>query len=98
MEIHMRGYRKVFLVALLGLGVMALAHAGDTLRVDSQVLTVGDTAVHALDLLGKPLFKEPVENEFGAHVGERWQYKRDEHVVIITIIDGKVADIDDRTS
>ena len=29
-------------------------------------------------------------------VGEKWQYRRDDHVTTVTIIDGKVSDIDDR--
>lgn len=89
--------RSLLLVALLAfsLGVQA----GQTLRVGQQVLTVGDTATHAVALLGTPAYKEPVENKFGAHLGERWQYTRDNgHVVVVTIIAGKVADIDDRRS
>ncbi|WP_426690303.1 DUF2845 domain-containing protein [Rhodanobacter ginsengiterrae] len=75
----------------------AIVHAGQTLRVGQQVLTTGDTATHAIALLGDPGYKEPLENKFGAHVGERWQYARgDGHVVVLTIIDGKVSDIDDR--
>jgi hypothetical protein len=85
-------------LGLISLLVFSLAaQAGQTLRVDQQVLTVGDTAAHAVTLLGTPAFKEPVENEFGAYLGERWQYTRENgHVVIVTIIGGKVADIDDR--
>jgi hypothetical protein len=70
--------------------------AGNTLRVGQQVLSVGDTAVHAIDLLGTPAFKEPVQNKFGAYLGERWQYSRDKgHVVVVTIIAGNVAAIED---
>lgn len=28
--------------------------------------------------------------------GEKWQYRRDDHVTTVTIVDGKVVDIDDR--
>jgi hypothetical protein len=28
-------------------------------------------------------------------VGEKWQYRRDDHVTTVTIVDGKVSDIDD---
>jgi len=74
-------------------------HANDTLRVEQQVLTVGDTATHAIDLLGTPVYKEPVQNEYGAYLGERWQYKRDnDRIVIVTIIGGKVANIEERQS
>ncbi len=89
--------RSLLLVPLLAFSLGA--HAGETLRVGQQVLSVGDTATHVVALLGTPSYKEPVENKFGAHLGERWQYARDKgHVVVVTIIAGKVADIDDRRS
>jgi len=88
--------RRYFLIALLLLSVSA--YASNTYRVGSEVLTVGDSAVRAMQLMGPPDFKEPVESEFGGHQGERWQYARDNgHVVIITIIDGKVSEIADRS-
>ncbi len=86
------------LIPLL-LAISSSVCAGQTLRVGQQVLTVGDTASHTLGLLGTPGFKEPVENTFGAYVGERWQYTRDGgRVVIVTIVHGKVANIEDRRS
>lgn len=86
--------RRLLLVPLLALSLNAFA--SDTLRVGQQVLTVGDTAMHTIDLLGTPAYKEPVENTFGAYLGERWQYRRDQgHVVVVTIIAGKVAAIED---
>lgn len=33
------------------------AYAADTLRVDSQVLTTGDSAARVIELLGKPIYK-----------------------------------------
>lgn len=86
--------RLLLVVAMLVLSLNVFA--GNTLRVGQQVLSVGDTAVHAIDLLGTPAFKEPVQNKFGAYLGERWQYSRDKgHVVVVTIIAGKVAAIED---
>lgn len=86
--------RRLLLIALLAVSLNVFA--GNTLRVGQQVLSVGDTAAHTIDLLGTPSYKEPVENRFGAHRGERWQYTRGNgHVVEVTIIDGKVAAIDD---
>ncbi|MFC5582854.1 DUF2845 domain-containing protein [Rhodanobacter terrae] len=86
--------RRLFLVPLLALSLNVFA--SDTLRVGHQVLSVGDTAAHAIDLLGTPAYKEPLQNEFGAYRGERWQYSRDMgHVVVVTIIAGKVAAIED---
>ena len=89
--------RRLLLIPLLAFSLSALAN--DTLRVGQQVLVVGDTATHVIDLLGTPVFKEPVENKFGAYRGERWQYKRENgNIVIVTIIAGKVTLIEDRPS
>ncbi|WP_426701936.1 DUF2845 domain-containing protein [Rhodanobacter sp. Col0626] len=86
--------RRLLLIPLLAVSLNVFA--GNTLRVGQQVLTVGDTAAHTIDLLGTPSYKEPVENRFGAFRGERWQYTRDNgHVVEVTIIAGKVAAIED---
>jgi hypothetical protein len=92
-EFAMRRYLVILLLSL-----SLAAHASDTLRIGSAVLTVGDSAVRAMQLLGKPDFKEPVESDFGGYQGERWQYQRDDgHIVTVTIVDGKVAEIEDRT-
>ena len=86
--------RRLLPIPLIALSLNAFA--SDTLRVDQQVLSVGDTAVHTIELLGTPVFKEPVDNEFGAYRGERWQYSRGNgHVVVVTIIASKVAAIED---
>lgn len=89
--------RHLLLISLLLLSFSVFA--SETLRVGQQVLSVGDTATHAIDLLGTPSYKEPVQNRYGAYLGERWQYSRDDgHVVIVTIIRGKVTGIEDRRS
>ncbi|WP_199100173.1 DUF2845 domain-containing protein [Dyella sp. ASV21] len=87
-----------YLVVLLSLSLSLSAHAGSTYRVGSEVLTVGDSAARALQLLGKPDLKEPIESDLGGYQGERWQFLRDDgRIVIITILGGKVSDIQDRT-
>jgi hypothetical protein len=89
--------RRLLLIPLLAFALSALA--GETLRVGQQVLIVGDTATRTLELLGTPVYREPVENKFGALRGERWQYTRENgNIVIVTIIAGKVAAIEDRRS
>ncbi len=86
--------RSLLLISLLALSLGI--QANDTLRVGQEVLTVGDPGTHAIDLLGTPVYKEPLENNFGAYVGERWQYKRESgRIVTITIIGGKVANIEE---
>ncbi len=86
--------RRLLLVPLLAISLGI--HANDTLRVGQQVLTSGDPVTHVIDLLGNPVYKEPLQNEYGAYVGERWQYRRDSgRVVTITIIGGRVANIEE---
>ncbi len=86
------------LLGVLLLSLSLAAHAASTYRVGSEVLTVGDSAVRAMQLLGKPDFKEPVESGYGGYQGERWQYQRDnDHIVTVTVINGKVSEIEDRT-
>ena len=52
--------RRLLLVPLLAFSLNVFA--SDTLRVGQQVLSIGDTAVRTIDLLGTPAYKEPVEN------------------------------------
>ena len=86
--------RRLLLIPLLALSLSVCA--SETLRVGQQVLSVGDTAAHALDLQGTPAYKEPVENTYGAFRGERWQFMHEDgHVITVTIIAGKVSSIED---
>jgi hypothetical protein len=99
--------RKRFVVSVwLGLAWAAGAWAGDSLRVGNQLLMVGDSAIHVRELLGKPSYRShrgsrtrrrhragAVRGDAG---GEHWQYRRDGHVIVVTIVDGVVADIDER--
>jgi hypothetical protein len=100
--------RKMFVVVLL-CAVGAAAQASSTLRVGSQVLVAGDSRERVVELLGKPSAKmhprrarrtggrrgglQVIERDAG---GERWRYRREGHVTVVTIVDGRVVDIDDR--
>jgi len=99
------------LVALLiVLSIASLAYAGSgTLRVGSQVLAVGDSATRVIELLGKPSYRTHAASNPGRHgsgrrshrgnsssfAGEQWQYRQGSRVVIIVLVDGKVAAIRD---
>ena len=104
----------------------AVAQASSSLRVGSELLTAGDSAVRVTQLLGKPSYKSHRSGSSGrsrvsshgtsnssargrghrSHAsratdtehGEQWQYLRGNRVIIVTIVDGKVSDIDDRRS
>lgn len=87
----------------------AAVHASSTLRVGSQVLTAGDSRERVVALLGKPSSKSHrraphagrgrrdgvrvLDNNQG---GEQWRYRRGDHVTVVTIVDGRVSDIEDR--
>lgn len=86
---------KRFLMGLCFMLISSISLAG-TFRVGSQVLTVGDSATHVVSILGDPVFKFPIENEYGAYIGERWQYAINGHTVTFFLINGEVADIQDR--
>lgn len=87
----------------------AAVQASSTLRVGNQVLTAGDSRERVTELLGKPSSKSHkhasrsrnsgrrggvrvVSNDQG---GEQWRYRRDGHVTVVTIVDGRVSDIED---
>jgi hypothetical protein len=87
----------------------AAVQASSTLRVGNQVLTAGDSRERVVDLLGKPSSKSQkraprsqkgrrggvrvVGNE---QAGEQWRYRRGDHVTVVTLVDGRVSDIEDR--
>ena len=81
-------------VALCTLLFCANAFASDMFRFGSRLLVVGDPVTKLIDLAGDPLYKEPIQNEFGAYEGERWQYKIEGTVVTFVIRDAKVNRID----
>ena len=82
----------MFAVALFG---ATGAHAAESYAFGNRVLTVGDSAGKLVELAGTPVHKEPVENKFGAHEAERWEFRRDDKTLFVTIRDGKVAQIDE---
>ena len=98
---------RMSLVAVLFVFIAA-AQASSTLRVGNQVLTAGDSQERVTELLGKPSSKshrhashkrggsrggvKVIDNNQG---GEQWRYRRDGHVTVVTIVDGRVTEIED---
>ncbi len=80
---------------LLCLAFSTAAPAFDTYRVGSQLIHTGDSATELLDVLGNPVYKEPIETGRGGFVGERWQYRLDGKAVTFTIRDGRIVHIDE---
>ncbi|GLQ90923.1 hypothetical protein [Dyella flagellata] len=100
--------RRCFLLALLI--VSSSAQALQSIRVGSQLLVVGDSAAHVMELLGKPSLRAKghagkARQRKGAvrfsrreddwKTGERWQYRRDGHTTTFFIVEGKIAHIED---
>ncbi|MBD8900493.1 DUF2845 domain-containing protein [Rhodanobacter sp. DHG33] len=87
------------------------AAASSSLRVGNRVLVVGDSAATVAELLGKPSYKSHRGGTggnsrggkrtravaAGTKTGEQWQYRQDGHVIVITLVDGRVSDIDERS-
>lgn len=86
----------------------AAVHASSTLRVGNQVLAAGDSRERVVELLGKPSSKShaPKSRRHGRRGGvrvmdkhqggEQWRYRRGDHVTVVTIVDGRVSEIEDR--
>jgi hypothetical protein len=82
--------------------------ASSTLRVGNQVLTAGDSRERVTELLGKPSSKSHKRSSRrrgsrrgGVRVlernpgGEQWRYRRGDHVTVVTMVDGRVTEIED---
>ncbi|HTV86630.1 MAG TPA: DUF2845 domain-containing protein [Dyella sp.] len=89
--------RYLPLVILL---LSTVVQAATSLRVGNKVLTIGDSAVRVQELLGPPAMRTFLAQETGGMPknqmgpGEQWQYAREGSTVVITIVGGKVANID----
>jgi len=87
---------RIAVASLMGLMVASgVAPAAESYRFGSRVLTVGDTAGELIELAGAPVHKAQVENKFGALEAERWEYRQEGKTLLVTVKDGKVAQIDE---
>ena len=81
--------------------VLALAVAGpalaDSVAFGSRVLSSGDSIGRVYEVAGKPDRIVPLENKYGAGLGERFEYYRDGKTILVTISGGKVLRIEQRT-
>lgn len=101
---------RFLIIAFFGFAWVAcagMARASDSLRVGNRLLMVGDTATQVRELLGRPSYRAHRGSSrrrhrrtsgSGSSGGERWQYRRDGRVIVVTIVDGLVTDIDERRS
>jgi hypothetical protein len=81
-------------LALSAALICSAAHALDTFRFGQRLIEVGDPVTKLLQLAGDPAYKEPIQNEYGAFRGERWQYTIDGAIVTFEIRNAKVYSIE----
>mgnify|MGYP003583660147 FL=1 len=85
----------VAVMFVLAMTASGASQAADSYAFGSRVLVVGDSAGKLAELAGTPVHKEVIENKFGAHEAERWEYRKDGKTLLVTVEDGKVARIDE---
>lgn len=107
----MHRHRFAGLLACILFACATGAAASDSLRVGSRVLVVGDSAATVTALLGKPSHashrsgsrsgsrrgRRVRQGSETATRSEQWQYRRNGKVIVVTIVDGRVSDIDERS-
>jgi hypothetical protein len=97
--LHPRHWFKLaFVIALTGTSMLQApaSAASDTLRAGSKVLVVGDPISRVIELMGKPLYTQPLFDSYGAYQGDQWFYRTDSSYVTLLIIGGQLANIDEK--
>ena len=69
---------------------LALLLASSTALADSynfgmRVITDGDSIGKLVEVAGKPDLVTPIQNGYGAQIGEKWTYFRDGKTIVFTI-------------
>jgi hypothetical protein len=84
------------ILALCAALAASAAHASGshTESCGQSVITVGDPITKVSRACGEPWRIVPLENVFGAGMGERWEYERTTGMVQFWIQGGKVVRID----
>lgn len=93
---YLWGVNMRWLLALVLTVALADAIAGETYRFDRGVVSVGDSTGALIQRAGEPSRKAPIENRFGAKLGERWEYDLRGKSVSFVIRDGKIQSIEEQ--
>lgn len=83
--------RRIILTVVL-LCLCAAASAA-TYRFRNGVVTEGDSVAAVIQRAGKPDRIVQLQNEYGAGVGERWEYYFGNKLVALVISGGRVIEI-----
>jgi hypothetical protein len=86
---------KRWLAITAGLLMTFAAAADDGVRFGNQLILYGDSESKVLSAAGEPVRRVPVQNKFGAVVGERLDYEVGNKTVQITIKNGQVAGVNE---
>ena len=86
--------RRLILTVIL-LCLCAAASASGTYAFRNGVVTTGDSIPAVLKRAGKPDRIVQLENEYGAAVGERWEYYFDGKSVSLIFSGGRVVAIEE---
>ena len=82
--------------------VCVSAHAANSLRVDSKLLMIGDTAARVMQLMGEPTARALVSGANGGMPnnqlvpGEEWQYAQGDKTIIVTLVGERVTSFETR--
>lgn len=71
------------------------ATAADTIRIGDRIITTGMSTADLIDRAGQPSRTIQLENEYGAGVGERWEYYRGRKQYSVWLQGGKVVKVDE---
>lgn len=81
---------------LLSLALCLLAGtalAAGSVRFGNKLVSTGDSAGKVTQVAGKPDRVIPLQNEYSANTGERWEYDQSQKTIQIIFKDGRVTDI-----
>ncbi|HEY4091286.1 MAG TPA: DUF2845 domain-containing protein [Luteibacter sp.] len=84
---------KRVIVGLLLAALAIPAIASETWRVNSQVVSTGDSEGRLRQIAGKPDRETPIETSRGGLRGYRLEYFQQTKSVQVEIINGRVSDI-----
>ena len=86
---------KRWTVLAAGLLLAMAAHAADSVRFGSKLVTLGDSEGKVYQVAGQPTRIVQLQTEYGGAAGYRLDYVTDRKTVQITIHGGRVVSIEE---
>ena len=83
-------------LALALLIASASAMASETARIDGRIVTTGMTTAEVLERVGAPTVREDITNQYGAVLGQRWEYHDGRKMVTLWVRLGRVERIEEQ--